>query len=157
MENINKKILIALATLVSFLISFIFFYNDLISYLIISGTITVVLFIYLCIVVFKKKSKKSDYDIKLKRILKTYDSILVYSNLSYEIDEENITFVKNIDELVRYCDELNKTIVYIQEDESSTFILKNKKELLVYIMKKDEYSRSDMEQKIHKYLRDSGR
>lgn len=157
MESINKKILLALATLVSFLISFILFFNDLINYLIISGTITVILFIYLCIVVFKKKNKKSNYEVKLRKILKTYDSILIYSNVSYEIDEESITFVKNIEELVRYCDELNKTMVYIQEDESSTFILKNKKELLVYIMKKDEYSKSDMEQKIHNYLKDTGR
>ncbi len=154
MENLSKKIITALITLVLFLISFILFHNDLINYFIISITLTLILFIYLCIIVFVKKKEKNDYDKRLSKILKIYDSLLVYSDTNYNIEDETITFVKRIDDLVRYCDELNKTIIYIEEEESGTFIVKTDVGLLVYIMKKYDYSRSEMEQKIHNYLKD---
>ena len=74
-------------------------------------------------------------------------------NTDYEINEKNITLVKNINDLTRYCDELNKTIIYIEEADSSSFLMKVDNELLVYIMKRDEYSRSVIEDKIHTHLR----
>ncbi len=154
MKDLNKKIIIASITLVLFLISFILFHNDLINYFIISVTGTVIMFIYLCIVVFVKKKVKNEYDRNLKKILRTYDSLLIYSNTDYEINEKNITLVKNINDLTRYCDELNKTIIYIEEADSSSFLMKVDNELLVYIMKRDEYSRSIIEDKIHTHLRD---
>ena len=98
MKDLNKKIIIASITLVLFLISFILFHNDLINYFIISVTGTVIMFIYLCIVVFVKKKVKNEYDINLKKILRTYDSLLIYSNTDYEINEKNITLVKNIND-----------------------------------------------------------
>lgn len=155
MENSRKKIIVALLTLVSFLTSFILYDNDLTNYLIISITITIILFVYLCIIVFKRKPK-NEYDKNLSKILKSYDSILVYSDVNYEIEEESITFAKNISDLVRYCDETNKTIIYIEEEEASSFIVKTEEGLLVYIMKKYDYSRSEIEQKIHVYLKDLG-
>ncbi len=155
MENLRKKIIVALLTLVSFLTSFILYDNDLTNYLIISITITIILFVCLCIIVFKRKPK-NEYDKNLSKILKSYDSILVYSDVNYEIEEESITFAKNISDLVRYCDETNKTIIYIEEEEASSFIVKTEEGLLVYIMKKYDYSRSEIEQKIHVYLKDLG-
>ena len=154
MKDLNKKIIIASITLVLFLVSFILFHNDLINYFIISVTATIIMFIYLCIVVFVKKKEKNEYDKNLKRILKTYDSILIYSNIDYEINEKNITLVGNIEDLTRYCDELNKTMVFIEEADASSFLMKVDKELLVYIMKRDEYSRSVIEDKIHTRLKD---
>ena len=100
MKDLNKKIIIASITLVLFLISFILFHNDLINYFIISVTGTVIMFIYLCIVVFVKKKVKNEYDINLKKILRTYDSLLIYSNTDYEINEKNITLVKNINQIL---------------------------------------------------------
>lgn len=161
MKNLNSKIILAVITLVFFLFSLILVFNDLVNYAIILFTITGILITLLCIQIFKKEVKKGDlYSLKLKKILKTYDSILVYADTSYEINEDSIVFIKNIDELARFCDEINKTIIYIPEEDSSSFILKSDSDLLVYILKKDENSKSIIEDKIERrrlameYLKD---
>ena len=149
MENFDKKIILAIITLICFLVSIILFSNDMIDYFIISATITFVLFIFLCYEVFKsKKTEEKEYNKELKELLKKYDSILVYCDEDYEIDNEVVVFVKNFDDLVKYCDEINKTIVYVKSDDSSAFFLKNSNELLVYIMRKFKDVKSRLEERI---------
>lgn len=149
MENFDKKIILAIITLICFLVSIILFSNDMIDYFIISVTITFVLFIFLCYEVFKsKKTEEKEYNKELKELLKKYDSILVYCDEDYEIDNEVVVFVKNFDDLVKYCDEINKTIVYVKSDDSSAFFLKNSNELLVYIMRKFKDVKSRLEERI---------
>ncbi len=161
MKSLNSKIALAIISLIFFLISMILTFNDMVNYSIISFTVTGILIFLLCVQIFKRETKKEDvYDVKLKKILKTYDSILVYADTSYEINEDSIVYIKNIEELARFCDEINKTIIYIPEEESSCFILKSDSDLLVYVLKKNENSKSIMEDKIEKrklaieYLKD---
>ena len=53
--------------------------------------------------------------------------------------------------LIASCE--NKTpIIYINEEHSSTFIVKSDTELLVYILKENEDEISDYEHKILKYI-----
>ncbi len=151
MKSLNNKIILAVLTLIFFLVSLILTFNDMVNFSIIFFTISGILLFILCIQIFKKDTdKKNLYDVKLKKILKVYDSILVYADTNYEINEDSIVYIKNIDELARFCDEFNKTIIYIPEDESSSFILKNGSDLLVYILKKYDNSKSIIESKIEK-------
>lgn len=135
MKNNNKMIMVSLITVMMFFISFILLFNDIINYFIISCTATIVLFFYCCYLVFSKKDEKTLYNKRIKKILKTYDSILVYSNDDFKYDDENIIFVKKFDNLLIAQEELNKPIVYVNEDESSVFMLKDDKEVLVFVDK----------------------
>lgn len=146
----NKKIIyICIITVLMFFVSFILFFNDVMNYFIICCTCTIILFIYSCYLVFQKKDKKTLYNKKIMKILKTYDSVLIYSNVDYNIGDENIIFVKKFDNLLTAQEELNKPIVYIGEERSSVFLLKDDKEILVYVDKED----CDVDSKFENRLR----
>lgn len=149
MNNNRKMILFGIITVLMFFVSFTLLFNDIINYFIISCSITVILFIYCCCLVFTKKDKKTLYSKRIKKILKTYDSILVYSNDDYDLDNENILFVKKFDNLLTAQEELNKPIVYIGEEQSSIFLLKDDKEVLVFVDK----ANSDVDSKYENRLR----
>lgn len=152
MKVIEKTIVCGLVTLTMFLVSFILLFNDLISYFIISVSITTVLFIYLCYNVFSRKDEESIYKRKLKSILKTYDSILIYLDADYKLSDENIMFVKNFDDLVVAQDEVSRPIMYLREDNSSVFMLEDDNNLLVYILKINEATISKYEVRILNHI-----
>lgn len=150
MKKLDKKVILALIIIVLFSISLIMFFNDMMDFFVIIISCTFVLTVYLCLDIFKKEKNKNDtYERDLKKLLKTYDSILVYAD-NYDITEDSVIYVKNIDELARFCEEMKKTIIFVQEDEACSFILKNDEDLLVYLMKKDKNSKSKIENKIKK-------
>lgn len=152
MKVIEKTIVCGLVTLTMFLVSFILLFNDLISYFIISVSITTVLFIWLCYNVFSRKDEESIYKRKLKNILKTYDSILIYLDDDYKLSDENIMFVKNFDDLVVAQDEVSRPIMYLSEDNSGVFMLEDDNNLLVYILKMNEATISRYEVKILNHI-----
>ena len=151
MNNNKKMILFGIITVLMFFTSFVLLFNDIINYFIISCSVTAILFIYCCYLVFTKKDKKTLYSKRIKKILKTYDSILVYSNEDYDLDNENILFVKKFDNLLTAQEELNKPIVYIGEEQSSIFLLKDDKEILVFIDKANSNVDSKYENRL-RYL-----
>lgn len=151
MNNNRKVILIYIITVVMFFVSFLLLFNDIMNYFIISIATTLVLFVQSCYIVFSKKDEKGLYYSRIKKILKTYDSILVYSNDKFEYDDENIIFVKKFDNLLVAQEELSKPILYIDEGESSVFLLKDDKEVLVYVDKINNNIDSKCENRL-KYL-----
>lgn len=155
MKSIEKTIFIGLVTLILFLLSFILLFNDLINYFIISLTSTVILLVYLCYNVFSKNDEETIYNKKLKNILKSYDSILVYLDDDYKFSDENIMFVKSFDSLLVAQDEMNKPIMYICEDKSSAFLLEDDDNLLVYILKMNDDIVSRYETKILSHIEEN--
>ncbi len=155
MKIIEKTLVCGLVTLVMFLVSFILLFNDLTNYFIISISITTVLFIYLCYNVFSRHDNESLYKRKLKNILKTYDSILIYLNDDYKLSDENIMFVKSFDSLVVAQDEVSRPIMYLREDKSSVFMLEDDNNLLVYILKMDDATVSKYEIKILNHIEEN--
>ena len=107
MKNKNKIIILSIFTVVLILLTFVMIVNDSLEYAIITIALTVMLFTYLCTLVFKKDDELSNYKKKLKNILKTYDSVLVYSGDELVLENENIIIVKN------FHDILIRTINYI--------------------------------------------
>lgn len=148
MEKNKKIFVVSLATVIMFFISFLFLLNDIINYFIVFMTITAILFVHFCYIVFSKKDDTSVYKRNLKKILKTYDSILVYSDSGYEISKHNIIFVKKFEDLLTAQEEFECHIVFIEEKESSIFLLKDNNELLVYVMKVNDDVTSKFENKL---------
>jgi hypothetical protein len=147
--NKNKEIIsVSLVTVMIFFISFILLFNDVMNYFIVFITITAILFGYLCYIVFSNKDEKTIYDRKIKKILKTYDSILVYSDYNYDVSKQNVIFLKNFDSLLAAREELDTTMIYIEEKESNIFMVKDNKELLVYIFKLNDDVESPFEYKL---------
>ena len=151
-KNMDKMIMLGFFVLITFLISIILFFNDALNYFLVLITITVVLFSYLCVVVFRKNDSVSVYERELKKILKTYDSILVYSEDDYKIEDEQIIFVKSLNDLIKSSRELNKPIIYVNEEKSCLFIVKEENSLLVYIMKENDGVISKLELKLLKHI-----
>ena len=135
MEREDKIIVVGISTLITVIISFVLLFNDIINYFIVSITISGLLFIYLAYSVFTKNDDKSVYNKNLRKILKTYDSILVYTKDEISLTDQNIIFVKKFNDLLKSQEEFNKPILYFEEPESSIFSLQDGNELLVYIMK----------------------
>lgn len=154
MNNNRKIIFTCIITVLMFFISFVFFFNDVMNYFIVCSTCTMILFIYCCCLTFAKKDIKSLYIKRIKRILKTYDSILVYANSNFAIEDENIIFVKKFDNLLTAQEELNKPIFYIEEEKSSVFLLKDDKEILAFVDKEDEHTESKYENRLRFLIED---
>ena len=147
--NKNKEIIsVSLVTVMMFFIAFILLFNDAINYFIVFITITAFLFAYLCYIVFSNKDEKTVYDRKIRKILKTYDSILIYSDYNYEVSKQNIIFLKKFDDLLAAREELETTMIYIEEKESNVFMVKDNNELLVYIFKLNDDVESPFEYKL---------
>ncbi len=138
MKNEGKTVVVSIVILVLFFVSFVLFMNDLINYSMITISLTILCMIVLFINIFTKKDAHSNYVRKLKQILKTYDSDIVYSDEEYIITEKDVFFVKEIDDLIKASNELESPIIYFGEETSSNFIVKSDDVLLVYILKENE-------------------
>ena len=145
MTKIEKYITIAFITTILFLLSILLYNNDLINYSIIFMTLTVISFFYLIHTVLKKDDELSKYKYQLKKILNTYDSIIIHVNKNVDFLSSNIIFVKSFKDLFVAYLELNKLIMYFKEDESSIFLLQNNNELYVYVLKINENINSNYE------------
>ncbi|MBR6073540.1 MAG: hypothetical protein IKP76_04395 [Bacilli bacterium] len=150
MNNDLKIILLGFLACITLVASFILFFNDVISYSILCAAVTVLLIGYLIYTVFSGKSNKAEYDAKLKNVLKTYDEDIIYAETDYEIKEKNVLFVKSLDDLLVATSITGTPIIYIAEDEASTFLVKNDEDLLAYILKVNP----NKETKYEKILKD---
>lgn len=133
--SIKKTIILSIITLVMFFLSFILLSNDYMNMVPVTFTITGLLFIYMVVKIFTKNDKKTIYERKLKNILKTYDSILVYSKTKIELDKDNTLRVTNMNDLMKAQQLINKPIIYQDEEKSSKFILKDEDKYLTYTLK----------------------
>lgn len=133
--SVKKTLILSLITLVMFFLSFILLSNDYMNMVPVTFTITAILFIYMVVKIFTKNDEKSIYERKLKNILKTYDSILVYSKSKIELDKDNTLRVTTMNDLMKAQQLINKPIIYQAEEKKSKFILKDEDKFLIYTLK----------------------
>jgi hypothetical protein len=138
MEKKNKLIVLFFIIVLFALVSIIFINEELVSYSVLSLTFLAVSVIYFIYLLFVKTSKKDIYERKLRDILKTYDSIIVYSDGLAEINSDNLLLVSNFQDLVIAAEEYKGVIVYEDDKTSSAFILNNEDTTLIYLLKSDE-------------------
>jgi len=132
--SVKKTIIMSLITLVMFFLSYILLANDYMNMVPVTFTITGLLFIYMVVKIFTKNDKKTIYERKLKNILKTYDSILVYSKDKLDINK-GILKIKTMNDLMKAQQIINKPIIYESLEKCSNFIINDEDKTLVYTLK----------------------
>ena len=101
----------------------------------ISFIISAILFIYLGLYYVKHKEKQSKIKKELKRILKTYDSIIVNAKNNINLENYNRVEVSEFNELIDAYNELRKPIIYIHQNKKLMFILINEETAIHYTLK----------------------
>ena len=152
MKSENKIVICSIFIVLMFLASFILFFNDYVNYSMISFTITILLIIVLCTTIFAKKDSRSVYLRKLAEILKNYDADIIYSNNDFDINEREVLFVNDMDDLLIASVENKLPIIYINEENAATFLVESDTELLVYILKENNEEISNYEHKLMRYM-----
>ena len=81
--------------------------------------------------------KSSDYDKKLKKILKQYDRLIVNTNTMPDFENSNITKVDSFFELLDARDNLHRPIFYyeVTPHQKCYFFVKHDNDLILYTLK----------------------
>lgn len=109
--------------------------SDYSSYAILTATVAVILVAYAVIYYNESKDNYSIYKNKLKRVINTYDSILVKSEKLPELVDHSIIRVASMEDLVYAQMVIKKPIYFYEEEKSCSFVLIDDKEICVYILK----------------------
>lgn len=146
----KKNIVIIFIISILFLLGIIsiLFYLNLITYAITLTIIEVILVIFLFIFLNNNRSEDSIYKSDLKRIIKTYDSVLVKINDIPDFTEKEVIRVDYFEDLINAQEEVKKPIFYIEDNSSTTFILIDESIICVHILKVNYTIKNQVEEKI---------
>ena len=86
--------------------------------------------------------KNHAYELKKKKILATYDSIIVNIKGEPDLEDYNIIDVESFEELIDAHSELRVPINCYEEEDRTTFVLLNEKTAWEYILEKNRRRRS---------------
>lgn len=149
MNSKLKVWLLLLLFIIGVIVSFVFLTNNQYTYLIISGVVSVILFIVLIISVGDATaSPVKMYKKKLNRIIKSYKPILIKSDNAPEIDSSCILRISEFSDLIDAQAEIRKPIYYVSTNDSTAFYLLDDTVCLVYLLKTDEDVVSPLEVKL---------
>lgn len=96
--------------------------------------------VYLMIAAIKCESV---YQRKLKKILKTYDGILVEVDSLPDLTKFNVIYVKSFDELIDAHSEIRRPINFIQKSSHAKFLLINEGIAWVYKFNRELFNKKD--------------
>lgn len=134
----NREIKLSLLSItgIIFVVGTIFLLgSDYSSYAILTATVAVILVAYAVIYYNESKDNYSIYRNKLRRVINTYDSILVKSEKLPELADHSIIRVASMEDLVYAQMVIKKPIFFYEEEKSCSFVLIDDKEICVYILK----------------------
>lgn len=135
MKRDTKIILLACFSILLLAISVLLLTTNYSTYTILTFTVTIVLVTYTILYYNETKDIYSIYKNELKRILNTYDSILVKSSALPNMKKHNIIKVASMEDLVYAQMVIKKPIYFYEEEKNCSFILIDEKEVCVYILK----------------------
>ena len=92
-----------------------------------------------------------EYEKKIHKILKTYNSILVKCKNIPLLSDKNIVMVENIAGMINAQIETRKPILYFQEGKCISFMLLDGTECYVYVIKASEEIVSEVEHTINNF------
>ena len=148
----NRIIILSIITIILFLVSFILFLNDNVNYAIFLIVLLIIMTIYMLCLAIRKNDERSVYLRKIKKILKTYNTSIIYLENDYEFTNEDIIEVNSFLDLVKASEQTNNAIMFLDENKSSVFMVKTDKEILYYIVYQSENIKSPFKNKIDNYL-----
>ena len=120
--------------------------NNYINYALIVFAIAVSFIIQELTYRFTGDTKEEKYETKLKKILKTYDSVLVETRKIPVIDSEK---VNSVDDLIDAQLELRKMIYYFKQSDNCSFVLFDQNQANIFILKSNEEVISPLEIEIN--------
>lgn len=145
MNNKLKLIISSVVTLLLIVVGVVLLNTSASKYSILFFTIAFVMIIVLISSLTASKNDIEIYEKTIKKILNTYDSILVRSNTVPSLDGKNIISVLSIDDLIDAQLEIRKPICYVKQIESTSFVLLDEKEAYVHTIKLYENTVSPLE------------
>lgn len=152
----NKKLISTcciVALVVLAIVILITFLTDLTGFSIILGALFIILTICLGLYLKEEPDEYNAFIKNKKRILRTYDSIIVEVEDIPNIAGKNIIKVKSIEDLVDAQLELREPIYYKNDNDSCFFMLLHYNEACIYILKMNESVVSPTEQSI-RYMKE---
>ncbi len=100
--------------------------------------IIAVIFLILIVITRNNQKNENKYYVELKRILSTYDGIIVNVSSLPDLDKFNVIKVKSFDELLDAHSEVRLPINYYRQKGKSTFILVNDTMLWMYVLRNEK-------------------
>ena len=134
----NREVKLSLLSIVGiiFVIGTVFLLgSENSSYAILTATVAVILVAYAVIYYNESKDNYSLYNNKLRKILNTYDSVLVKSEKLPDLSNHSIIKVASMEDLVYAQMVIKKPIYFYEEEKHCSFVLIDDKEICVYILK----------------------
>ena len=147
----NKKVLVVcvIAALVILAIAIIItLFTNLYGFCIVLVALFIILAVCLSVYMKESPDEFAVFIKEKKRILKTYDSVIVEVETLPNIAGKNIIKVKTFDDLVDAQLELREPIYYKNDNDSCFFLLLHYNEACVYILKINDEVISPTEQSI---------
>ena len=133
------KILILVILFIIFIgITYYLYKSSRLPISIVTGTISLLLFVSSISLFLRKDTDEGNYEFRLKKILRTYDAILVQSNNFPSFRGKNIIHVLGMNDLIDAQAEVRKPIYYMKQQESTAFLLMNNDDALIYVLKMRE-------------------
>ena len=153
MNKKSKTTILILALVVYAIIIAVCLMNELVGPAIILGAFFAILAVCLGIYIREEPDEYSVFQKNKRRILKTYNSIIVEVEDIPNIAGKNIIKVKSIEDLVDAQLELREPIYYKNDNDSCFFMLLHYNEACVYILRMNADTISPTEQSI-KYMKE---
>lgn len=133
-----KKLVLSMVFFVLLIVSGLFTINKLYTYSIVFITLTVLTFIYLLILLFRKEDPFNKFQREFNVITKTYDPILVEVKKIPEFDVKNIILLPFFEKIVDIQYDLKKPILYFKNDNTCSFMLLDVDIAYVYVLKVED-------------------
>ena len=153
MSKKTKSLIIIIALIIYAIIIGICVINSLYSAALVLGALFIILAICLGIYIREEPDEFSVFIKNRRRILKTYNSIIVEVEDIPNIAGKNIIKVKSIEDLVDAQLELREPIYYKNDNDSCFFMLLHYNEACIYILRMNDDVVSPTEQSI-KYMKE---
>lgn len=136
--------------LVVFVVAFIFlYYIGETSLAILMVLFTIFDLIILLQNIFNNNDPSNQYNINLNHILKTYECILVEIANLPDLTEKKIIPTKTFQDIVNTEYETKKPVYYLKSENAYDFLLINKDEAYVYTIKKEEETKSKLDEYLY--------
>lgn len=134
----NREIKISLLVFLGIILivgTLILINSDYASYAILTSTVSVILVAYAVTYYNESKDNYTIYKTKLKKVLNTYDSLLVKSERLPDLKDHSIIRVATMEDLVYAQMLIKKPIYFYEEEKHCSFVLIDEKEICIFILK----------------------
>lgn len=137
MSRAVKLSLLSIVGIIFVFATIILLSTEYASYAILTATVAVIFVSYTVIFYNDTKSHYSQYKNRLRKIINTYDSVLVKSEKLPDMEKHSIIRVASMEDLVYAQMVIKKPIYFYEEERSCSFVLMDNPEICVYILKAD--------------------